>query len=192
MQQALIANSSRHGVNQITQNEFKTHGAILNVLKQTAASIGGGIVSGRVVDFEHEYDGEHVLSLDEFAALITHEPDLKTQYKLMESMNSDIRLMKTKRLLAEIKAEEQMIARRTRAAAAPDAPVRPSSPASLAAGQGQGGGKGLTLTQLVLTLPRTTGSQTHIARPPRPCALARGARRAAPQYQLTTASTTRR
>jgi hypothetical protein len=54
MQQALIANSSRHGVNQITPNELKTHGAILNILKQTAASIGGGIVSGRVVDFEHE------------------------------------------------------------------------------------------------------------------------------------------
>jgi hypothetical protein len=74
MQQALIANSSRHGVNQITPNELKTHGAILNILRQTAASIGGGIVSGSVVDFEHEYDGEHVLSLDEFAALITHEP----------------------------------------------------------------------------------------------------------------------
>jgi hypothetical protein len=139
MQQALIANSSRHGVNQITQNELKTHGAILNILKQTAASIGGGIVSGRVVDFEHEYDGEHVLLLYAFAALITHEPDLKTQYKLMESMNADIQLMKTKRLLAEAKAEEQMIARRARAAAAPDVPVRPSSPASLAAGQGQGG-----------------------------------------------------
>jgi hypothetical protein len=41
----------------------------------------------------------------------------------MESMNSDIQLMKTKRLLAEAKAEEQMIARRARAAAAPDAPV---------------------------------------------------------------------
>ena len=192
MQQALIANSSRHGVNQITPNELKTHGAILNILKQTAASIGGGIVSGRVVDFEHEYDGEHVLSLDAFAALITHEPDLKTQYKLMESMNSDIQLMKTKRLLAEAKAEEQMIARRARAAAAPDVPVRPSSPASLAAGQGQGGREGLTLTQWVLTLPRTTSSQTHTARPPRPCALARDARHAAPHYQLTTASTTRR
>ena len=139
MPQALIANSSRHGVNQITPNELKTHGAILNVLKQTAASIGGGIVSGRIVDFEHEYDGEHVLSPDAFAALIEHEPDLKTQYKLMESMNSDIQLMKTKRLLAEAKAEEQMIARRARAAAAPDVPVRPASPASLAAGQGQGG-----------------------------------------------------
>jgi hypothetical protein len=139
MQQALIANSSRHGVNQITPNELKTHGAILNILKQTAASFGGGIVSGRVVDFEHEYDGEHVLLLDEFAALITREPDLKTQYKLMESMNSDIQLMKTKRLLAEAKAEEQMLARRTSAAAAPDVPVRPPSPPSLTAGQGQGG-----------------------------------------------------
>jgi hypothetical protein len=57
----------------------------------------------------------------------------------MESMNSDIQLMKTKPLLAEAKAEEQMIARCARAAAAPDVPVRPSSPASLAAGQGQGG-----------------------------------------------------
>jgi hypothetical protein len=124
MQQALIANSSRHGVNQITPNELKTHGAILNILEQTAASISGGIVSGRVVDFEHEYDGEHVLSLA-FAALIRHDPDLKTQYKLMESMNSDIQLMKTKRLLAEAKAEEQMIARRARAAAALDVPVLP-------------------------------------------------------------------
>jgi hypothetical protein len=139
MQQALIANSSRHCVNQITQNELKTHGAILNVLKQTAASICCGIVSGRVVDFQHEYDGEHVLLLDAFAALITHEPDLKTQYKLMESMNADIQLMKTKRLLAEAKAEEQMIARRARTAAAPDVPVQPPSPASLAAGQSQGG-----------------------------------------------------
>ena len=135
MQQALIANSSRHGVNQITPNELKTHGAILNILKQTAASIGGGIVSGRVVDFEHEYDGEHVL-FDEFAALITHEPDLKTQYKLMDGMNSDIQLMKTTPLLAEAKADEQRLARRARAAAAPDVPVRPTSPASLAAGQG--------------------------------------------------------
>jgi hypothetical protein len=139
MPQALIANSSCHGVNQITSNELKTHGAILNILKQTAASISGCIVSGRVVDFEHEYDGEHVLSFDAFAALITHEPYLKTQYKLMESMNSDIQLMKTKRLLAEAKAEEQMVARRARAAAAPDVPVLPPSPASLAAGQGQGG-----------------------------------------------------
>jgi hypothetical protein len=81
------------------------------------------------VDFEHEYDGEYVLSPDAFAALITHEPDLKTQYKLMESMHSDIQLMKSKRLLAEAKAEEQMIARRARAAAAPDVPVRPPSPA---------------------------------------------------------------
>ena len=95
MQQALIANSSRHGVNQITPNELKTHGAILNVLKQTAASIGGGIVSGRIVDFEHKYDGELVLSPDAFAALIEHEPDLKTQYKLMESTNADIQLMKS-------------------------------------------------------------------------------------------------
>jgi pyruvate-formate lyase len=139
MLQALIANSSCHCVSQITQNELKTHGAILNVLKQIAASIGGGIVSGRVVDFEHEYDGEHVLSFDAFAALITHEPDLKTQYKLMESMNTCIQLMKTKRLLAEAKAEEQMTARRARAAAALDVPVRPPSPALLAAGQGQGG-----------------------------------------------------
>ena len=141
MQQTLIANSSRHGVNQITPNELKTHGAILNVLKQTATSIGGGIVSGRVVDFEHEYGGEHVLSLDAFAALITHEPDLKTQYKLMEGMNSDIQLMKTKHLLAEAKAEEQRLAQRACAAAAPDVPVRPTSPASLTAGQGQGGGR---------------------------------------------------
>jgi hypothetical protein len=80
MQQALIANSSCHGVNQITPNELKTHGAILYILKQTAASIGGGIVSSRIAYFEHEYDGEHVLSFDAFAALITHEPDLKTQY----------------------------------------------------------------------------------------------------------------
>jgi hypothetical protein len=139
MQQALIANSFRHGVNQITPNELKTHGAILNILKQTAASIGGGIVLGRVVDLRHEYDGKHVLSPDAFAALITHEPDLKTQYKLMENINSDIQLMKTKSLLAEAKAEEQMIARRARTAAAPDVPVRPPSPASLAAGQGQRG-----------------------------------------------------
>jgi hypothetical protein len=103
---------------------LKTHGEILYILKQTAASIGG-IVAGRVVDFEHEYDGEHVLSFDAFAALITHEPNLKTQYKLMESMNSDIQLMKTKRLLAKAKAEEQMPARRARAAAAPDAPDQP-------------------------------------------------------------------
>jgi hypothetical protein len=54
-------------------------------------------------------------------------------------MNSDIQLMKTKRLLAEAKAEEQMLARRARAAAAPDAPDQPPSPASLATGQGQGG-----------------------------------------------------
>jgi ornithine carbamoyltransferase len=101
MPQALIANSSRHCVNQITPNELRPHGAILNILKQTAASIGGGIVSGRVADFEHEYDGEHVLSPNAFAALITHEQDLKTQYKLMESMNADMQLMKTKRLLAE-------------------------------------------------------------------------------------------
>jgi hypothetical protein len=89
MPQALIANSSCHGVNQITPitpNELKTRGAILYILKQTAASIGGGIVSGRVVDFEHEYDCEHVLSFDAFTALIEHEPYLKTQYKLMESM----------------------------------------------------------------------------------------------------------
>jgi hypothetical protein len=192
MPQALIANSSYHGVNQITQNELKTHGAILNILKQIAASIGGSIVSGRVVDFEHEYDGEHVLSLDAFAALIRHEPDLKTQYNLMESMNSDIQLMKTKRLLAKAKAEEQMLSRHARAAAAPDAPDQPPSPASFSAGQGQGGEGGTDSDQWVLTLPRTTSSQTHIARPPRPCALARGARRAVPHYQLTTASTTRR
>jgi hypothetical protein len=191
MPQALIAISSRHGVNQITPNELKTHGAILYILKQTAASIGGSIVSGRVVDFEHAYDGEHVLSLDAFAALIRHDPDLKTQYKLMESMNTDIQLMKTKHMLAKAKAEEQMLARRARAAAAPDAPDQPPSPASLAAGQGQGGREGLTLTQWVLTLPRTTSSPTHIARPSRPCAFARGARCAAPHYQLTTASTTR-
>jgi hypothetical protein len=57
----------------------------------------------------------------------------------MESMNSDIQLIKTKRLLAEAKAEEQMIARRAHAAAAPDVPVWPLLPASLAAGQGHGG-----------------------------------------------------
>jgi hypothetical protein len=139
MLQALIANSSRHCVNQITPNELKTHGAILYILKQTAASIGGSIVSGRVVDFEHAYDGEHVLSLDAFAALIRHDPDLKTQYKLMESMNTDIQLMQTQRLLAKAKAEEQMLARRARTAAALDAPDQPPSPASLSAGQGQGG-----------------------------------------------------
>jgi hypothetical protein len=139
MPQALIANSSCHGVNQITLYELKTHGAILYILKQTAASIGGSIVSGRVLDFEHAYDGEHVLSLDAFAALITHDPDLKTQYKLMESMNTDIQLMKTKRLLAKAKAEEQMLARSGRAAATPDAPDQPPSPALLTAGQGQGG-----------------------------------------------------
>jgi hypothetical protein len=149
-------------------------------------------VSGSVVDFEHEYDGKHVLSPDAFAALITHHPDLKTQYKLMESMKADIQLMETKRPLAEAKAEEQMIAQRERAAAAPDVPVRPPSPASLAASQGQGGREGLTLTQWVLTLPRTTSSQTHIARPLRPCALAMGAQRAAPPYQMTIASTIRR
>jgi hypothetical protein len=57
----------------------------------------------------------------------------------MEGMNSDIQLMKTKHLLAKAKAEEQRLARRACAAAAPDVPVRPTSPASLAAGQGQGG-----------------------------------------------------
>jgi hypothetical protein len=193
MQQALTSNSSRHGVNQITPNELKTHGSILNILKQTAASIGGGIgggiVSGRIVDFEHEYDGEHVLSPDAFAVLIEHEPDLKTQYKLMESMNTDIQLMKTKRLLAEAKAKEQMIARRARAAAAPDAPVCPPSPASLAAGQRQVGEGGTDSDPMGLTLPRTRSLLTHIARP---CALVRGAQRATQHYQLTTALMARR
>jgi hypothetical protein len=91
------------------------------------------------VQFENAHAGRHVLSIDEFAALLARNPDLTNLNKLMENMRSDIKMMDTKRRLLEAKAKEQMLARRARAAAAPDAPDQSPSPTSRSAGQGQEG-----------------------------------------------------
>jgi hypothetical protein len=90
MSQAPIATSSRNGVS-ITPTELRTHGKVVNILRLAAAGLTGTNVTGRVVHFENAHDGRHVLSIDEFAALLAHDPDLKNLNKLMENMSADIR-----------------------------------------------------------------------------------------------------
>jgi hypothetical protein len=90
---------------------------------------GGGAVSGVVVCFDPERTGSNVLSLDEFAAQVHSSPDMKSQQNMIQNMHSDIQLMQTHHLLAEAKAEQKILARRARTAAAPDAPDASPSPA---------------------------------------------------------------
>jgi len=109
MPQASIANRSRYGVALITPDQLRSHGTILNVLKQIAASIDGSIASGRVARFEHVYDIDHVLRFAEFADLVEHDPELTNLKKQIQTMMSDINLMNLTYMLIKAKAVQQHV-----------------------------------------------------------------------------------